>query len=163
MCLLLGLRDIAEAASPAAGSAIVRFISELVGPVTELLGWEARHGENSNTPLLRAMVLRNAATCGVSSVIQRCFRHFDDHFAAVATIPADLRALVYNTVAAEGGEPRWRQLKQLFSQATSSEEQRRLMAALGRASSPALLSAALDMVLGASGFEWGRKQHNAWL
>jgi hypothetical protein len=148
----VGLRDLAEAVSTEAGSAMKRFTRELVAPVVEFVGWEARRGEDSNAPLLRAMVLRTAAMCGVTGVVERCLALFDAYAAggaAATPIAADMRALVYNTVAAEGGEARWRLLKQLFSSATSSEEQRRLMASLGRASAPALLSATLDMMLGA--------------
>lgn len=56
-----------------------------------------------------------------------------------------------NTVAAEGGEARWQRLRAMVKTAASSEEQRRLIAALGRAPSPALLSSALNMMLGAFG------------
>ena len=101
--------------------------------------------ENPNTPLLRAMVLRAASANGSASVVRRCLAMFDDD---VSSIPADLRQLVYNTVAAEGGEARWQRLRSMMKVAASSEEQRRLIAALGRASSPALLASALDMMLG---------------
>lgn len=102
-------------------------------------------GEHPNTPLLRALVLRVAAMSGSAEVIRRCLRLFDE---AETSIPADLRALVYNTTAAEGGEERWLRLRAMVKSAASSEEQRRVIAALGRAKSPALLSSALDMLLG---------------
>jgi puromycin-sensitive aminopeptidase len=146
--LRAGLRDVAEAVSAEAGAAITRFTKALVAPIIELVGWEPREGDGPNMPLLRALVLRTAATCGSSDVVKRCLDLFDSASAG-ATIAADLRALVYNTVAAEGGESRWKIIRKLSCEASSSEEQRRLLAALGRSSSPALLSATLDMMLGA--------------
>ena len=165
-----GLRDAAEGVSPELGSAIERFTAALIAPVVEYVGWETRPGtcfewgsvvvdapactpaalpagEHPNTPLLRALVLRVAALCGSAEVIRRCLRLFDE---AETTIPADLRALVYNTTAAEGGDERWMRLRAMVKSATSSEEQRRVIGALGRAKSPALLSSALDMLLGES-------------
>ncbi|RYG51285.1 hypothetical protein EON67_03680, partial [archaeon] len=63
----------------------------------------------------------------------------------VALTP-DLKAVVYNTAASHGGAERWHALHKLFKAEESSEEQRRLLAALGRASDAALLQQAMDMV-----------------
>lgn len=161
-----GLSDIADTISPDVSAALSRFTAALFEPVVELVGWDAKPGglarefalsvvqgpscpscagEHPNTPLLRAMVLRTAAMNGSAAVISRCLSLFDD---GVTSIPADLRQFVYNTVSANGGEARWQRLRVMMKAATSSEEQRRLITALGRAASPALLSSTLEMMLG---------------
>ena len=94
------------------------------------------------------------------AVIAECLSRFDKAAAGVeGAVPADLRALVYATAAADGGAARWEQLLAMFKKATLSEEQRRLMTALGRASDPALLSKTLNLVLS----EAVRSQDSVWV
>jgi hypothetical protein len=137
------------AGSPALAAAVASFTRALLAPVVAAVGWDAAPGEEPNAPLLRALVLRLAAMAGSAPVVAEALRRFDAHAAGApgGGIPADLRQLVYNTAAAEGGRGRWEALRGLLGRATLSEEQRRLMTALGRASEPALLDAALGMML----------------
>ena len=153
------VHSIAEAVSPAYGAAVLRFIRALVSPAVAMVGWAAVPGEDSNMPLLRALVLRWAALSGDTSVVADCLDRFNAYVNGGAVIPADLRGFVYNTAAAEGGEAAWDALEKLLLAASMSEEQRRLMTALGRATSPALLTRALGLVLS----ETVRSQDSVWV
>lgn len=158
---LEGVVSAAEGTGAGLPDALASFKRALLQPVVAAVGWEARPGEEPNAPLLRAMVLRSAAMAGDAGVVSECLRRFDAYASAAlaagtggtvpadASIPADLRALVYNTAAAEaqGGEERWASLRSLLAASTLSEEQRRLMTALGRSAHPSLLQRALDMAL----------------
>lgn len=156
------LQSSAEAVSQQLHDTVTSFMRALLQPVVAWVGWEAREGEDPNTPLLRALVLRMAAMAGQREVVAECLRRFDVYASAAlaseggagpvnvsVAIAPDLRQTVYNTAAAEkeGCEARWKQLHALFIAAKLSEEQRRLMTALGRAAEPALLQRALDMVM----------------
>lgn len=137
-----------EGQRTAATAALDAYTQQLLCPIVSSVGWEASPGEHANTPLLRAMVLRQAAMAGEQAVVDKCLALFDAYAAGKGSISADLKQLVYNTAVASGGEGRWSAVYTLFKAATSSEEQRRLMTALGRASDSALLSKTLGMLLG---------------
>lgn len=134
----------ADGASPELGAAVKGFARAFLRPAVARLGWEAVKGEDANTPLLRALVLRDAAGAGDEAVTAEALRRFDA--AAASPIAADLRQLVYSTAAAAGGAPRWERLYAMFKAADSSEEQRRCLVALGRTPDAALLRRALGMV-----------------
>jgi len=140
------LKDAADALGEA-GAFLTPWVRELLRPVVALVGFDAAAGEHSNTGLLRALVLRWAAVCGMQTVVDECLRRFDAYERGGAAIAADLRQLIYSTAASHGGAARYEALSRLLDAATLSEEQRRLMTALGRAAEPALLQRTLEMVL----------------
>jgi len=137
----------AETVSAATAAGLDAFTRALLAPVVALVGWEAAAGEAPNTPLLRATVLRVACVAGDAATRDTALALFDAYAAGGKAIPADLRQLVYNTAASHGGGGRWEALLRLFKAATMSEEQRRLMTALGRASDPALLARAIGLMM----------------
>jgi aminopeptidase N len=125
------------------------FLQRLLTPITDFLGWEPKDGEDPNAPLLRASVLRVSAMCGVKSVIEECLNRFDKYVGSKKTpIAGDLKQVVYNTAAQFGGAERWNALFELFSvPGISSEEERRLMTALGKTEDPELLRRTLGLAL----------------
>jgi hypothetical protein len=145
---LSDVRATADTVSPAAAAAVDKFARALLAPIVARVGWEAAPGEHANTPLLRALVLRWAALAGSEPIVAECLARFDAYAAGKGAIAADLKQVIYNTAAASGGDGRYEAIYKLFKAATMSEEQRRLMTALGRASSPALLSRSLNLILG---------------
>lgn len=138
---------LAKADNGAAVGAIDAFTRTLLKDIVAYVGWEAKSGEHPNTALLRALVLRIAAVSNMESVVAEALSRFDAYAAGKGSIPADLKQLVYNTASSHGGQARWDALFKLFKSATMSEEQRRLMTALGRASDAALLSNTLRLIL----------------
>ncbi len=141
------LRASCEALGASAVEALDRYICHLLREVVPYVGWEAKPGEHANTPLLRASVLRIGAIAGMTEVVTEALKRFDAYVDGKGSIVPDLKQLVYNTAASHGGAARWQALLKLFKQAQMSEEQRRLMTGLGRASDPALLQSALEMML----------------
>jgi aminopeptidase 2 len=144
---LAAVQAAADGVSKELGSQVTAFTRALLQPVVERVGWEADPAEQPNVALLRALVLRAAAIADNETVVAEALRRFDAYAAGGAPISADLKQLVYNTAAASGGAARWHAIHKLFGAAGSSEEQRRLMTALGRASDPALLQRTLGMLL----------------
>ncbi len=141
------LRASTSALGPDALAAFDAFTRALLAPVVAFVGWDPVQGEHPNTPLLRALVIRLGAIAGMDEVVREALARFDAHAAGKGGLSADMKQVVFNTAASHGGAARWEVLLRLFRAATMSEEQRRLMTALGRAADPALLSRALAMVL----------------
>ena len=150
VAMLGGLGELKEAADALGeqGQFFTAWLREFLRPVVALVGFDAKAGEHSNVALLRALVLRYAAVCGMQSVVAEALARFDAYAgAAAAPLAADLKQLVFSTAASHGGAARYEALTRLLEAATMSEEQRRLMTALGRATDPALLQRTLDLVL----------------
>ena len=140
------LKEAADALPSGEGGFFTAWLGGLLQPVVQLVGFDARAGEHSNTALLRALALRHAALCGMASVVDECLARFDAHFKG-APLAADIKELVFSTAASHGGAQRYAALTIMLGAATLSEEQRRLMTALGRATEPALLQRTLALLL----------------
>ena len=126
------------------------YIRKLLTPVINTIGWDPKSTDNSSAPLLRALVLRIGAVAGMDDVVQEALKRFDAYVGTGngdgQAIAPDVRQLVYNTAASHGGSKRWEALLRLLKAATLSEEQRRLMMALGRQSDIILQTKTLDLV-----------------
>lgn len=143
---VMHVHTVAAAVSDAAGDAVMQFVSRLFAHVVEYVGWDVKTSDDPNTPLLRTLVLRLACVAGDKAAVDEALRRFDAYVTSGAALTPDLKTVVYNTAASHGGAERWNALYKLFKAEESSEELRRLLAALGRAADAALLQQALDMV-----------------
>jgi puromycin-sensitive aminopeptidase len=144
---LSDLRTSAASLGADAVGAMDEYTRYLLARIVARVGWEAKAGEHPNTALLRALVLRIAAMANDAPVVAEALARFDAYAAGKGGIAADLKQLVYNTAASHGGAGRWEALLKLYKAASMSEEQRRLLTALGRAADPALLQRTLGMTL----------------
>lgn len=121
------------------------FGSSLLSRIVETVGWEEKSGESHDAKLLRPLVLGAAAFFGHAAVIAEAKKRF----AARVTNPihADLRGVIYATVAREGGEKEYKTLLSLYRAETLHEEKNRLLGALGCFRDKVLLSRTLEMIL----------------
>jgi aminopeptidase 2 len=144
------LRDSADSIGGKLADDTKAFARKLLAPIVEHLGWSPKAGEAPNNALLRAAVLRSAALAGDESVVAECNKRFDAYAVdggVTSPINADLKQLVYSTVGTYGGTARWEKLLALLKASDSSEEQRRLMTALGKSADATLLKRCLAMTL----------------
>ena len=94
--MLGGLGELKEAADALgeAGAFFTPWLRALLQPVVALVGFDAKAGEHSNVALLRALVLRYAAVCGMQTVVAECLARFDAYEVRGAPLAADLKQLV---------------------------------------------------------------------
>lgn len=116
------------------------FIVELYADVFSLLGWEAKDMENESYALLRPMVLTTLGLCGHNGVIEEAIKRFNmfSNGNDSILIP-DLRQAVYTIIIANGGEPEYLAVKELFCNPDSMHEERmRALSSLGHTPKPEL-------------------------
>lgn len=151
-----------------------KFGKKLFSPIAAKVGWEKKKDEKHTDTLLRSLVLYSAGTYGVETVIKKAQDLFEtytnrhpelvsgsqnkmpkqvsqrDRFAErhdEVGLEADLRGVVYNLVAENGGEKEYQTLLKLYKTADLQEEKMRLVRALGNFRDPKLLQKTLDFAL----------------
>ena len=105
------------------------------------VGWEPKKNESNNSALMRSLVLGSAAFFGDKKVITEAQIRFKNH--AKKPIIADLRGLVYSTVAREGGEKEYAKNLSMYRAEPLHEEKNRLLSALGQSRNKKLLAKTL--------------------
>jgi aminopeptidase N len=144
-----GFLDDAMAGTPA--QPLLRAAARRVfAPELTRLGWEARRGEDAQTPKLRGMLIEQLAQFDDAATIEQALRRFDAAEAGRTPLPAALRAPVLQAAGMHADRARFDRLLAHFK-AAAGEEDRWLYAnavAAGRDESRAreLLAASLTGV-----------------
>lgn len=97
--------------------------------------------------LQKTLVLGSLGRYGDTGVRDQAFKHFKSITAEKNAVPADLRGVVYGTVARFGGPADYRKLTALYKAVPLHEEKNRIGAALGGFRDAALLAQTLDFSL----------------
>lgn len=121
------------------------YAREIVSGIARRIGWEFIPGESHNDMTLRPLVLGAAAYFGDKEVIAEALERFQTR--RETPIHPDLRGLVYATYARQGGEKEYETLLAMYRAETLSEEQNRILGALGLFKQVKLLKRTLDLTL----------------
>lgn len=123
------------------------FARDIFAPIARKVGWTKKRGENHTQTLLRSMVLSNFGFYGDSGTIRRAQAMFQKIKGTMNPIPADLRGVVYTTVARNGGQKEYARLLTMYKEATLHEEKNRIGRALGSCKDKTLLKKTLAFSL----------------
>ena len=104
------------------------------------MGWEKRVGEKHTDALLRGMVLNMYGSFGDEKTIKKAQQLFKSN----RKIEPDLRGVVYNLVAENGGQSEWNTLVKMYKDEENQQEKDRLGRSLGKFKSKTILAKALD-------------------
>lgn len=121
------------------------YVRDILAGAATRIGWEFVSGESHNDMTLRPLILGAAAYFGDKAVIAEALARFDRR--AQAPIHPDLRGLVYATYARQGGEKEYEVLLAMYRTETLSEEQNRILGALGLFTQVKLLKRTLALTL----------------
>ena len=121
------------------------YVRKLVNQQLERLGWEAQPSESYFDTLLRPTILGMAAVAEEPSVLFTVKERFKT-LEKPEDLAPDLRAVIYTTVARNGGEAEFKKLLDLHNGSTDSEERTRLTAALTSFKQPKLVDKALSLI-----------------
>ncbi len=124
-----------------------KFICSVYAPMAESIGWEPKPKESHSQGLLRGFILQRAGQYGHKPTVERAQRLFTDYVTKKTVIPADLRSVVYNTVAEHGTEKDFNQIMSLYRKETLQEEKNRLARALALFPNEKLLKRFLNFAL----------------
>jgi puromycin-sensitive aminopeptidase len=121
---------------------------DLFSEIFKRLGWERGKHEPYTDGLLRSLVLSHLGYYKDQSVIAHAQSLFKRAMAGVPVSP-DVRGVVYDVVAANGGIREFKALVDMYRQSGAHpEEKERIGRALGNFSDPVILQKVLDFLLG---------------
>jgi len=120
---------------------------KMFSKIAASVGWDAKEGEDCLAPMLREVVLGTMGSCGHKDTVAEANRRFNDHAEGKVTLRADLRAFVFKTVLANGGDAEFEQMLKLYDSAEMQEEKVRIARSLGAVKEPHLISKVLDFAL----------------
>jgi puromycin-sensitive aminopeptidase len=121
------------------------FIAKLIKKQLVRLGWEPKKNESHFDTLLRPPILGLASFAEIPEVIKEIKKR---HAATKkpTDVPADLRSVIWNTIARQGGEKEFDQFLSWHNDSTSGELRVTLSAALTGFTDPKLTKRALDLM-----------------
>ena len=130
--------DLREAMKP--------YVRRLVNRQLERLGWDKKEGEPYFDTLLRPTILGMASVADEPSVVTTAQTRFKE-MKTPEDIDPDLRAVIYTTVARNGGKAEFDRLLKLHNESTSSEERTTICAALTNFKQPELIAKSLSLII----------------
>jgi len=110
--------------------------------IVSKMGWEKKKNEKHTDGLLRGMVLYKLGSYGDKETIKKAQQLFKK-----GNIDPDLRGVVYNLVAQNGGAKEFNTLVKMYKTEENQQEKDRVGRSLGLFSSKSLLSKALDFAI----------------
>ena len=100
------------------------FSVELLRPVFESVGWEAKPGEPRNVGLLRVRLIETLGYYGDGAIIEEARVRFAAFLKQSDTLAPDLRPVVVRVVGRYADEATWNKLHDLARQSFRSEQKR---------------------------------------
>ena len=119
----------------------------LFSPLAERMGWQPKPGDGHLDAILRSVALGQAGYYEDPAVLAEARARFDRYLGDPATLPADLRGVVFSLTAQQGDADTYGKLWELQKSAESQEEKVRLLLALTRIPDPELISDVLQRSL----------------
>ncbi|MDO8583007.1 MAG: M1 family metallopeptidase [bacterium] len=107
-----------------------KFCRNILKSIAAKIGWDKEPQESHSRTLLRGVILYAYGTYGDKNTIQKAREIFKKIIAGVAKIDSDLRGVVYNLVAENGGEKEYKLLKELYAKTPLQEEKDRIFRSL---------------------------------
>jgi puromycin-sensitive aminopeptidase len=117
----------------------------ILSDISKKVGWETRTNESHNDSLMRSLVLGASSSFGDERVVAQALKIFSNR--KNEPIHADLRGVVYATVARTGSEKEYEEILNMYRSETLHEEKNRLLGALGVFSDKKLLARTLEFTM----------------
>lgn len=115
---------------------------EIYLEIAQKIGWAKNKGEKHTDSLLRAMVLYKLGSFGDRATIKKAQDMFKQ-----GNLDPDLRGVVYNLVAENGGQKEWEALVKMYKAEDNQQEKDRLGRSLGLFRQKVLLEKTLKFAI----------------
>ncbi|MBU1031848.1 ERAP1-like C-terminal domain-containing protein, partial [Patescibacteria group bacterium] len=115
---------------------------KIYGRIAKKMGWQKRAGEKHTDSLLRGLVLHSLGSFGDQETIQKAKELFEK-----GKIDPDLRSIVYNLVAANGGMEEFETLVKMYKEEENQQEKDRLGRSLGLFKQKEILAKTLEFAI----------------
>lgn len=120
-----------------------QFCQKVLAKIGGEAGWAAKKGEAHTQGLLRSLILHQLAVFNHQPTLKRGL----DLAKKSGKIPVDIRSVVYQIIAKQGGQKQHQNFIKRYKAENLSEEQGRIGRALGQFNSPSLLKKTLKFAL----------------
>lgn len=120
------------------------FKRKLWSKIGTSLGWSQRDGDNDLTQLLRALALGALGNGGDEAIIAQAREKFAAYQADAASLPSNLRDVVFRLYVAKGGADEQKTLKSIYLTASTPEVKIGALGAVCSTRDPELLAQTLD-------------------
>ncbi|VDK73005.1 unnamed protein product [Onchocerca ochengi] len=116
-----------------------KFIIKILVPVADRLGWEAKPNEDSQTALLRALILGRLGRCDHEQTIKVAREKFLEHIRNKTELHPDLRLMIYGMMGRHFGKEGFQELKEIYETVGFAEIERNCIVAMPQTSDVELL------------------------
>ncbi|XP_076622057.1 puromycin-sensitive aminopeptidase isoform X2 [Colletes latitarsis] len=123
------------------------FGRNLMGDITNKLGWDPKSDESHCDTLLRSLILGRMAALNDTNTIEEAKKRFDLHVSHAALLAADLRSPVYRAVLSNGNADTYQTMLKLYREADLHEEKDRILRAFGAIKDETLLGEVLEFAM----------------
>ena len=117
----------------------------LFSPKAKEVGFEKKAGEDSSYTLLRNLLISSAAFYGDKKIIKEAISIFSNRI--FKPIDSDIRNVIYNIVARNGGIKEWKTFEKLYKEEALHEEKERLLRAMTQFRDVKLIEKTLKFVI----------------
>jgi aminopeptidase N len=124
-----------------------KYICSVFGPKLQVLGWDEKPDEDTETSQMRAMLIETLGFFGDRDVIDEAFKRFEMYRQNPATLRPNLRASVLLIVGRYSSDAIYDELLSRIDQAATLEEKRLLRRALSAPLDPGLVRRTLAYLL----------------
>ncbi|CAD5218167.1 unnamed protein product [Bursaphelenchus okinawaensis] len=131
---------LARASDPSLKEKFNEYVRRALEPVGERLGWEKKDGEDSQTSMLRSLILGRLCKAGHEKSIATALQKFNEHVDDKKELHPDLRMMIYGVAARNGGQEGLAKLQKVFETCDFPEIERNAILAMGQVKGPELLS-----------------------
>lgn len=121
------------------------FSRSLLENIVVMVGWDKKSGDSHSDTLLRPLVLGSASFFGDRNTILTAEKYFANR--KKLPIDADLRGVVYGSIARNGGEKEYKILLEMYRSEKLHEEKNRILSALGQFKNKKLLTNTLNLIM----------------
>jgi len=117
----------------------------LFSPLIQEIGFEKKENEESSETLLRILAISQAGFYGDKKTIKEVNKIFANRL--THKIDPDMRGVIYNIVAANGGIKEWKIFEKLYKEETLNEERERLSRAMTQFKDTNIIKKTLQFII----------------
>ncbi len=124
-----------------------KFSQGLFKDIVDRVGWNKKPKETYGQILLRSIVIYSLGTNGDKEIINKAKEVFEKFCRENTELDPDLRGMVYNLVAENGGDVEYKKFMKLYKRTSFQEEKDRILRALCMFKNKKLLNKTLSLSL----------------
>ncbi|XP_055351722.1 puromycin-sensitive aminopeptidase-like [Paramacrobiotus metropolitanus] len=124
-----------------------QFTQDLLLPVLDIVGWQAKEGQGHLESLLRESILDRLVKSRHPETVKQALDLFEKYVQGDRDIPSEIRRAIFISAASNGGKEAYEKLWKLYETTELQEERVKLLVALGWTNDAEMHEKTLDCAL----------------